>query len=380
MGKLIDLTGQVFGRLTVLQRAENTTKSRGSRWLCKCTCGNFISVASTHLRDGHVKSCGCLNREMASERFLKDLTGKQFGRLTVLYRAENGSGNHARWHCKCSCGQETDVWSTSLIEGTTISCGCYQKEHRHDKMIDLTGKRFGRLVVTGFGGIRSHGTLWHTKCDCGICHDVLYGALVSGQTKSCGCYAKEQTSKRSLIDLTGQQFGFLKVIEKDASSKSKIPMWRCLCENCGRETVVRSSALRGGAQISCGCIKSKTELLIAEFLDKYNIVYEKNKKFIGCKDKRSLYFDFWLSSYGICLEFDGAQHYKEVPYWDKKYDLSDRQRRDAIKTKYCEENDIILLRIPYWEKDNIESILSDWLFLNEDERNDDDENICKTAG
>lgn len=366
MSRLIDLTGQVFGRLTVLQRAENTTKSRGSRWLCKCTCGNFISVASTHLRDGHVKSCGCLNSEMASERFLKDLTGKQFGRLTVLYRAENGSGYHSRWHCICSCGRETDAWSTSLIQGTTTSCGCYQDDRRHE-ITDLTGQRFGRLVVTGFSKKRGHNMLWHTRCDCGTCHDVSAGALVSGQTKSCGCYAREQASKRSLIDLAGQQFGFLQVIERDASSKPKIPRWRCLCKNCGRETVVASGALRSGAQISCGCVKSKSELLIADFLDEHNIVYEKNKKFIGCKYKRSLCFDFWLSSYGICLEFDGAQHFIDVPYWDKRDDLSVRQRRDAIKTKYCEENDIILLRIPYWEKDNIESILADWLFLNEDE-------------
>lgn len=367
MRKLIDLTGQQFGRLTVICRTENTTKSRGARWLCECTCGARISVASTHLRDGHVKSCGCLNSEMASARNTKDLTGKVFGRLTVLYRIENGTGCHARWRCRCTCGRETDVWSTSLIEGNTTSCGCYNEERKHDQRIDLTGQRFGKLTVIGFSGTSRHGTLWHTRCDCGVYHDVTYGALTSGQTRSCGCYAREQASKRTLIDITGQQFGFLKVICRDYSQTSSSPFWRCLCTNCGRETSVRSCALRSGTQISCGCIKSKSELKIASFLDKNNILYEQNKKFIGCKDKRSLPFDFWLPAYGVCLEFDGAQHYQDVPYWDKRSNLSDRQRKDAIKTQYCEENDIILIRIPYWEKDNIESILSDWLFLNDAE-------------
>jgi len=61
------------------------------------------------------------------------------------------------------------------------------------------------------------------------------------------------------------------------------------------------------------------------------------------------------------LEYDGEFHYIEFPNLGN--DLAGQQRRDAIKTKYCDENDIILLRIPYWGKDNIESILTDWLFL-----------------
>lgn len=74
----------------------------------------------------------------------------------------------------------------------------------------------------------------------------------------------------------------------------------------------------------------------------------------------------------------GQHEYKDVPYWDKRDNLSVRQKRDTIKTKYCEENDIVLLRIPYWEKDNIESILSDWLFLNTEV--DDDEELSEAVG
>ena len=91
-------------------------------------------------------------------------------------------------------------------------------------------------------------------------------------------------------------------------------------------------------------------------------------------------FDKILEYINDCTEVKAVLHQQDDNWNDTEEDFAERQRRDAIKTKYCEENDIILLRIPYWEKENIESILSDWLFLNEDERNDDDENICKTAG
>lgn len=70
MGKLIDLTGQKFGRLTVIEKAES--KGKSSYWLCKCDCGNYVSVKSWSLRSGRTKSCGCLNNELR-EQFVKSL-------------------------------------------------------------------------------------------------------------------------------------------------------------------------------------------------------------------------------------------------------------------------------------------------------------------
>ena len=81
--KLKDLTGQKFGRLTVIERAENA-KCGKTRWLCKCDCSNEVVVQGDHLKCGLTQSCGCLGGGK-----LKDLTGMKFGRLTVLERAEN---------------------------------------------------------------------------------------------------------------------------------------------------------------------------------------------------------------------------------------------------------------------------------------------------
>lgn len=81
MSKFIDLTGQKFGRLTVIERAEN--KGKHTVWKCKCECGNIIDVYSTHLNQGKSTSCGCLRVELIKER--STTHGKSKTRLNNIY-------------------------------------------------------------------------------------------------------------------------------------------------------------------------------------------------------------------------------------------------------------------------------------------------------
>ena len=129
--KKIDLTGQKFGKLTVLRLAENI----GGRtaWVCQCDCGQEITVRTNALRSGNTKSCGCrctkehegltLSGGSRAVRRRLDLTGRRFGRLTVLRPAENIGGKTA-WVCRCDCGQECVIKTNSLREKRSASCGC----------------------------------------------------------------------------------------------------------------------------------------------------------------------------------------------------------------------------------------------------------------
>lgn len=67
--KFVDLTGQRFGRLTVIKRVENNGKK--VMWLCRCDCGNETTVFSGYLRNGDTKSCGCLSKDKLRERRFK---------------------------------------------------------------------------------------------------------------------------------------------------------------------------------------------------------------------------------------------------------------------------------------------------------------------
>lgn len=369
MSTFKDLTGKRYGRLVVLNREPNYILPSGQQktmWRVKCDCGNEKVVCNGDLQSGRTKSCGCYQKESSFNRQFEDLTGQQFNRLFVnsLY-GKNKNGNYA-WNCTCSCGKRTVVESANLKTGNTKSCGCLQREKSGlNNYKDLTGQTFGYLTVLykSKSMPKGKGAYWTVMCACGKIKTYLGKDLLSGHWVTCGCgYGRDNHR----LDLIGQKFGELTVIDF-AGVKNRHTTWTCRC-SCGTELVVGVGRLRSGNTRSCGCIVSAGEQAIVKFLDKHYIQYEQQKKFIGCCDKKPLKFDLWLPDRGICIEFDGIQHHQVVNSWnDTEEDFAERQRRDAIKTKYCEDNDIILLRIPYWEKDNIESILSDWLFLNDAE-------------
>lgn len=96
MGRFIDLTGQRFGRLTVMGRAENTPSGQ-ARWRCQCNCGKESTVAGQHLRNGVVVSCGCYSSEKSSERAIVRNTthGKYYTRLHRIWsNMKNRCYNH----------------------------------------------------------------------------------------------------------------------------------------------------------------------------------------------------------------------------------------------------------------------------------------------
>ena len=141
LGKLHfkDLTGQRFGRLTVIERSDR--KGDNAFWVCKCDCGNTKTIKSGSLIGGKTTSCGCYSKEITSNTTLKDLTGQRFGRLTVIKRAEN-RGKNVYWLCKCDCGTIKEVVSRNLIHGCTQSCGCYNMEKIIERSQDENHRKF----------------------------------------------------------------------------------------------------------------------------------------------------------------------------------------------------------------------------------------------
>ena len=128
MGKRIDLTGKRFGKLVVSSYAYSMKEDYGltrAVWNCTCDCGNTIEVKAGLLRNGHVKSCGCLKHEHSYN--FEDLSGMRFGRLIVseLNEVKNG---RAYWKCQCDCGNTSIVVSSELKSNHTQSCGCLQRE------------------------------------------------------------------------------------------------------------------------------------------------------------------------------------------------------------------------------------------------------------
>ena len=104
------------------------------------------------------------------------------------------------------------------------------------------------------------------------------------------------------------------------------------------------------------CSESKGEKFVRQYLERNNINFIQEYKFNDCKYKYILSFDFYIPNMNLCIEFDGIQHFEVSSYFGKEsFELT--QKRDKIKDNYCRDNGINLLRIPYWELENVEKIL-----------------------
>ena len=189
MAKPANLIGKRFGYLVVKERAENN-KNGNTMWLCQCDCGNEKIALGYDLTHGRTVTCGCaayLKGTPSANRV--DIVGKRFGELVVLRSSdERGLRGALKWECKCSCGNIVTVQGSNLKNGHTTSCGD-RKRHSNGYRLDLTGRRYGQLVVKSFDRCVGNKGYWNCLCDCGIEKSVSGSDLQSGHTKSCGCLA-----------------------------------------------------------------------------------------------------------------------------------------------------------------------------------------------
>ena len=191
-GKRIDLIGQQFDKLTVISR--NKERDNGYfAWLCKCDCGNTISVDTRRLKRGTIKNCGCVPKLYKKNGPIpEDITGQKFNNLTAIKRESSHKGR-TRWVCECDCGNTVITSTKNLKDGKVKSCGCLKLEKPYGNWNDLTGKKFGRLTVIEVTDKRDYrGSIyWKCKCKCGNIVEVSNSQLVSKNVVSCGCKKKE---------------------------------------------------------------------------------------------------------------------------------------------------------------------------------------------
>ena len=294
-GRIRDLTGQKFSMLTVIEldKTENDHRSNSAKWICKCDCGNIVSVWSQALTKGLQKSCGCYNKSSASKSNYVNLKGMKFGRLTVIKRMPKTltSGGHQliKYLCRCDCGNER--------------------------------------VVDG-------------------------GSLKDGTTQSCGCLNREISSRQSLIDFTNKTIDMITVLYRIDDyvkpSGGRVPKWFCKCK-CGNNVELTSEQIKHTPYLSCGCVSySRGEKRIAEELNKFGVQFEKEFSFPDLKGPNGGYLKFDFKIYDsdkniILIEFQGVQHFENTPH------LSSMQREitDPLKREYCKKHNIKLYEISY---------------------------------
>lgn len=135
--------------------------------------------------------------------------------------------------------------------------------------------------------------------------------------------------------------------------------WICNCGFSWEATPRKRTRQNTGCPV---CKSSVGEKAVAAWLDHENVKFLPQHKFDGCKNKFSLPFDFYLEDYDYCIEFQGEQHYKPIPYFGGEDKLEKIRKRDDIKSQFCSNNNIKLLVIPYWKLKGVGVLLKDFLY------------------
>lgn len=280
--------GDLLGPSNILM-LQRTQKIK-NKWMAnfKCPyCGKIFEALIQNIVNGDRKSCGCKSTTA------KDITNQRFGKLIALYPTERRSSSGIiYWHCKCDCGNQIDTRITSLLNGDTISCGCYRTELKSHNLIN---QQFGHLIVLKKLNEKDKAGyfLWECQCDCGRKIKVNTHSLVSGNTKSCGHHIS---------------------LQEDSIAK--------ILDELKIEYIKQKTFLN--------CVNPKTNFLLK--------------------------FDFYLPKYNLCIQYDGEQHFHPVNFFGGEQAFKETVFRDNLKNQYCKNNNIKLIRISYKEQDNINKI------------------------
>ena len=222
MAKAIDLTGQKFNHLTVIERDFEIKKKypneRQAWWKVYCdVCKQTKSLRASIIKKA--QTCGCkgnIDKQQRKTIQIKpkniehfrgiNLEGQRFTKLTVLEYADEQhqvfyNGIHKNtWKCQCDCGNICYVTTECLRRGDTPSCGCITKTNARNKLKDLSGQRFGHLLVLKWLGTINSNSKYLVKCDCGKEYEIYASNLTQGNTMSCGC-VKESHGEQKIREI-----------------------------------------------------------------------------------------------------------------------------------------------------------------------------------
>lgn len=177
-----------------------------------------------------------------------------------------------------------------------------------------------------------------------------------------------QCNKKQLEDIINSiksEDGYTVISTKGFKNARSKLLVKC---NNGHEFKIHWSAFQSGQRCP-KCRASRGEKEVSKVLSSMGIQYINQYRMDGCKYHGVLPFDFYIPNMNICIEYDGIQHYECVNFSGKMTEdemnknLKLVQKRDNIKNQYCSDNNIKLIRIPYWEFDNIEKILKEHIIL-----------------
>ena len=269
---------------------------------------------------------------------------------------------------KCQCKIDGFQWETKprILLGGSGCPECGRKNNAiasrprmtHDEFVHVVTERFRDVKV--LSEFHSTAQRVHYQCQsCGYEWDARPSTILSPDSKGCPrCAGKTLIDIDTFLERLNECNPYVEYVCGYTKISSSADF---RCKKCGHQW----SALPHNILKGRGCPKCKMShgaKFISAYLNARGIPYEAEYKFTECADERPLPFDFYLAQKRIAIEYDGEQHFEPVVFGGysqedavRNFELT--QKHDRMKDKFCSDNNIKLIRIPYTEFDKIETIL-----------------------
>lgn len=300
-----------------------------------------------------------MNKRLTNEEFLERVSRLQ-PNIEILDVYITGA-TKMRVRCK-RCGREWESTGVCLSRGSgCIKCTTVDRSAKYHITTDQFKEKLFKISpnIEVVGEYKSTTDKVHVKCL--ICnHEWL--SLPSNLLGGHGCREcmRRNTSIRcrfsheKFVEKLSTIHPDIKCADKYTSSMTHMQF---MCSR-GHIFVARPDHILRPASGCPVCSESYGEQKIRLFLENKGITFDAQKCFKDCADVNLLPFDFYIPSLNIAIEYDGQQHYVPIGHFGGADRLETIRQHDTIKTNYCVDNNITLIRIPYWDFDNIDVVLT----------------------
>lgn len=270
--------------------------------------------------------------------------------------------NNARVHCRCKLdGHEWNGIPHTLLDGHGCP-ECYRRianRRTEDEFLKEMRERFPTIhVLSKYVRVAVKVDF---ACDvCGYHWTAIPDTILNNKNSGCPkCAGRAHILESEMIERLRT---VSPSVEYLSGYKNILSHANFKCKKCGYKWSAAVNSVLGGH--GCPkCCSSHGEEKVCNYLDSHGIDYIREYRFKDCKNERQLPFDFYIPSKNTCIEYDGQQHFmpvrfsKSVTESDSISTYKSQQKKDSLKTEYCNRNGIKLIRIPYTDFDNVENIL-----------------------
>lgn len=268
---------------------------------------------------------------------------------------------NAKTGLKCKCKNCGHIWKPTW-DNLRVGKGCPKclvdsLKTPHNKFVeDIKAINSGIEIKSKYENMKSM-----ILCRCNI-DGTEFKIRADSLMEGCGCptcstEAKSKSHECFILEME-QVNSYIKITSKYRNKRTRV---ECTCKRCNHVwKALPNNLLNGSNCPSCSVPMSGGEIEVEKYLKNKGIKYNKEHIFDDCKNDIVLRFDFYLLDENICIEYDGQQHFQPIKYFGGVEKFKKVKENDSIKNKYCKNNNIKLIRIPY-TTDNVENFLNERL-------------------